>query len=440
MMSVAIHGPRDTAFGGMRYYLSKLHDLASEPGGREDWATRSFAALNGEANRELRRTASIGVRRRFGAFFTGTGLSERLLTRCGTFDSKSVFYDPTCGMGDLLLAAAKLLPLGRTLRQTLRSWGRQLVGTDLHPVFVEGAKARLIILARQRHGAGGIADVSWTNHFPHIRVADGLSERVAFERATHLLMNPPFGIVRAPNGCEWAGGRITEAAVFVITALERVKAGTKVLAILPEVLRSGSFSRHWRNEVSKLAEVRLIEPYGIFDESADVDVFLLRLVRRQANGNHGGASWPLSIQRATTTIADFFDVHVGPVVPHRDRKAGPRCTYIYPRCIPTWSVMKDFTKTRKYQGQVCEPPFVVIRRTSRPGDLYRATATVINGKYPVAVENHLIICKPKDGRLATCMKLMRQLKTVVVNEYLNARIRCRHLTVSAVATIPYKPK
>lgn len=98
--------------------------------------------------------------------------------------------------------------------------------------------------------------------------------------------------------------------------------------------------------------------------------------------------------------------------------------------------MRDFPETRRHEGLVYKPPFLVIRRTSRPGHPYRATATVIAGKHPVAVENHLIVCEPQDGKLGTCKELMKQLKTAAVNDYLDAHIRCRHLTVGAVAAIP----
>ncbi len=431
--------PKRTPFRGIRNYLSTLQTLASQRYTGEEWRVRCFAALNGEASSELRRAASIKVRRKFGAFFTGTDLSKRLMAHRKKVDKKSIFYDPSCGMGDLLLAVAKLLPLGKTLKQTLRNWGRRIAGTDLHEEFVRAAKTRLMILARQRHGANNTLNTSTVDYFPNICVANGLLERRLFRRSTHLLMNPPFGVVVAPLGCDWAGGRITEAATFIITALERARPGTEVLAILPEVLRSGSFSLHWRNKVSELAEVHLVRPYGIFDESADVDVFLLRLVRRSPKSKKTILRWPQTRQRALTTVASSFTVHVGRVVPHRDKKAGPRYAYIHPRCIPTWKVIKRLTESRKHKGRVYTPPFVVVRRTSRPGHPYRATATIISGKRSVAVENHLIVCEPKDKKLATCKKLMRQLKTEAVNEHLNARIRCRHLTVGAVADIPFYP-
>jgi hypothetical protein len=341
-------------------------------------------------------------------------------------------------MGDLLLAVANKLPLGSKLSDTLRRWGRQLTGTDLHREFIEGARTRLVLLARQRQKSDELLTTSHASFFPQIRVADGLRQHAMFERATHLLLNPPFGLVNPPAGCRWAGGRITEAARFVVTALERAAPGVELLAILPDVLRSGSFTERWRSRVSELAEVHLAEPYGVFDASADVDVFLLRLIRSERGPRHGIQQWPGMTLAKTITIADYFDVHVGRVVPHRDKKIGPRHAYIHPRCVPTWRVIRNFSETRKHKGMAFLPPFVVIRRTSRPGDVYRATATVIAGRSPVAVENHLIVCEPKDGELATCKELMGQLKSKAVNEYLDARIRCRHLTVSAVAGIPFE--
>lgn len=437
-MSVNSPSRPTSPFEAVTGYVSKLRALSTESEGRADWEQRCFAALNGEASKEVRRAASIEIRRKFGAFFTGSSLSEKLIQRGKSSYANAVFYDPTCGMGDLLLAAAKRLSLAATLDQTFKVWGEKLAGTDLHQEFIEGAKFRLMLLARQRHGiSSGFDSIDALKLFPLIRVGNGLTELAMFGRATYLLMNPPFGAVATPAGCTWAGGRITEAATFVVSALEQAQAGTEVLAILPEVLRSGSFSEKWRDRVSELAEVHLVEPYGIFDETADVDVFLLRLVRRPETTDLNLMKWPVATPKALTTVDSFFDVHVGRVVPHRDKKRGPRYPYIHPRCVPTWKIMRKFTETRKHEGLVYKAPFVVIRRTSRPGHPYRATATIIGGKSSVAVENHLIVCEPKDGKLATCKKLMAALKTEETNKYLNERIRCRHLTVGAVSDIPF---
>jgi hypothetical protein len=321
----------------------------------------------------------------------------------------------------------------------LKQWGRQLSGTDLHPEFVRGAKTRLVLLARQRHGIKSPGVSSVAGLFPKLRVANGLHGCAAYAKATHLFLNPPFGIVDAPAGCKWAGGQITAAAMFIVTALERAKPDTELLAILPDVVRSGSFTAQWRQRIEALADVKLVEPYGIFDETADVDVFILRAVRRAADVPLTLYPWTTNTDEATTTIADFFDVHVGRVVPHRDPEKGESHPYIHARCVPTWAVMRKFSEHRQHEGKIYQAPFVVIRRTSRPGHPYRATATVIAGKQKVAVENHLIVCEPMDKTLRSCLKLKAQLMTKAVNKYLDARIRCRHLTVGSVAAIPFNP-
>jgi hypothetical protein len=438
-MTAVLKAAKRNPFSAYSAYVSGLKRLALESHCVPDWNDRVDAALNGQASVELRRVAPVEARRTFGAFFTGTDLGSKLIG-CGTeFDATSVFYDPTCGMGDLLLAAARALPLGKTLPHTLRQWGKQLTGTDLHREFIRGARTRLILLARQRHNSDEPLPLSEAGFFPNIRVADCFAQHGMFDRATHLLLNPPFGQAAAPTGCKWAGGRITAAAGLVVTALERARPGTEMLAILPEVLRSGSFSEQWRKRVNALAEVQLVEPYGIFDDSADVDVFLLRLARREFESSGSTQQWVQPTPLNTTTIADFFDVHVGRVVPHRDPEKGKEHPYIHPLSVPTWTVMRRFREFRRHEGLVYAPPFVVIRRTSRPGHPYRATATVIAGKRPVAVENHLIVCEPKDGKFGICQELMGHLKTKSVNDFLDTRICCRHLTVGAVAAIPFAP-
>jgi hypothetical protein len=425
-----------TAYGD---YVAGLQRLAVEPRSAVDWEERTLAALNGQASVELRRVVALKTRRRFGAFFTGSQLAEKFIACCPALLEGAVIHDPSLGVGDLLLAAASRLPLKRTVDATLRHWGRQLTGTDLHAEFVCGAKARLILLARQRHGVKASSVTSTSGFFPGIRVGDGLTQFAAYERATHLFLNPPFGLVNARADCTWAGGRITAAAFFVAIALERAKPGTELLAILPDVLRSGSFTAQWRQRIEQLADVKLVEPYGIFDDSADVDVFLLRAVRRKTGQPLTPRPWTTAANRPTTTIADFFHVHVGRVVPHRDPESGKEHPYIHPRCIPAWKIVRRFSEKRRHEGKVYKPPFVVIRRTSRPGHPYRAAATVIAGNNSVAVENHLIVCEPMDGTLGACKNLMRRLKTEAVNKFLDDRIRCRHLTVGSVAAIPFRP-
>jgi hypothetical protein len=426
----------NSPFRNISPYVEKLRALALEKSKSDDWTTRCQHALNGQANIELRNTINIDVRRQFGVFFTSADLATKLLTLSVT-DKTRYFYDPTCGMGDLLLAAAAQLPLDVTVAKTMRSWGKQLAGTDLHKEFIDAAKIRLALLARQRHGASSSSFNEDVDYFPNICVGNGLKESGYFAKANCILLNPPFGSIVAPPDCEWASGRITEAASFTMEIAKKVRKGTEILAILPDVLRSGSFSFHWRKALSTLTEIRTVHSHGIFDQIADVDVFLLRLVKRNRVVDTDTWSWPTQ-PRTASTIADKFTVNVGPVVPHRDKKEGNVYDYIHARSVPPWGIMEKFPEQIKFTGRLHLPPFVVIRRTSRPEQEYRAVATLIKGTAPVAVENHLIICTPQDGTLASCERLIKKLRTETTNKYLNLRIRCRHLTVTSIRDIPFE--
>lgn len=303
---------------------------------------------------------------------------------------------------------------------------------------MEAVKLRLALLARQRHGAYRPLPSSWRNLLPYIRCANGLEQSDLFKRSTHLLMNPPFSSMPAPPDCEWAHGRVSQAAVFVVRALEMASTGTRLLAVLPDVLRAGSFRNHWRGKVADLATIESVDRYGIFDNCADVDVFLLAVRRRRPSRRARSEVWPLPESSAGPTVGDYFEVHVGRVVPHRDPEEGAEYPYIHPRIVPVWEEMTRFPEVRRHLGAPYRPPFVVLRRTSRPGDRHRAAATVVLGRTSVAVENHLIICEPRDGSPDSCRALLQHLRTNRVNDFLDQRIRCRHLTVGAVAAIPFE--
>ncbi|MDB6093346.1 MAG: hypothetical protein JWM32_908 [Verrucomicrobia bacterium] len=427
--------PRRPPFKAYAPYVARIQDLMAAPGTTPQWDAAADAALDGQAGAELRQLVGLATRRRFGAFFTGTSLSARLLKNS---QSSGIAYDPTCGMGDLLVAAARKLPLGCNLTQTLALWGKNLAGTDLHREFIAGTKTRLVLLARQRHGlASGYPVNTVENLFPLIRVGNGLRAQEQFRRADRLLMNPPFGQKRAAKGCTWASGTVSRAAEFIVNALEKVRPGAELLAILPDVLRSGSFSARWREKISDLAEVHIVRACGLFDESADVDVFLLRLVRRAKGVSVQRKRWPYTRHAGASRLSDHFTVSVGRVVPHRDPETGASYAYIHPRGVPAWKTMRQFAESRRHEGEAFQAPFVVIRRTSRPEHPHRATGSVIGGRQKILVENHLLVCAPNDGTVRTCRKLLRQLKTVKVNQVLNRRIRCRHLTVTAVKGIPF---
>lgn len=427
-------------FSGYRHFTANLRRLADVPSWDAAQEEVITALLDGAAGRELRKLVELPTRRAFGAFFTGSELAEKLMGPLKLRADEHFIYDPTVGAGDLLLAGARRLPLRGSLTATLSAWGQCLAGTDLHAEFIEAAQLRIALLARQLHGGRETLPVGWRKLFPHIKRGDGLKQKALFARATHLLMNPPYCLTEADATCTWSGGRISEAALFVMRALELAPASARLFAILPDVLRSGSFQHHWRERVSDLATVESVTRHGIFDDSADVDVFLLKL-RRRADADTQSKRWPVATVIIGETVGDYFDVHVGRVVPHRDveKDEFPLRRYIHPRNIPVWQEVTRITEKRRHK-LAYQPPFVVLRRTSRPGHPYRAAATVILGKAPVAVENHLIVCEPHDQSADTCRTLMAQLHTQRVNDFLDQRIRCRHLTVGAVAAIPFKPQ
>lgn len=72
-----------------------------------------------------------------------------------------------------------------------------------------------------------------------------------------------------------------------------------------------------------------------------------------------------------------------------------------------------------------------------PRDRHRAVATIVLGRRAVAVENHVIVCLPGDGTIERCRALLARLHSGNTDGWLNRRIRCRHLTTSAVAGIPW---
>jgi hypothetical protein len=121
---------------GFARYVAQLEDLlASSPSviGQPE-RERIELALDGEPGRELRRHYSLSDLRASGTFLTGSKLANMLAARTKPWTSEdTVFCDPACGAGDLLVAAARYLPLGRDLEQTLGAWGDRLAGFDLQP-------------------------------------------------------------------------------------------------------------------------------------------------------------------------------------------------------------------------------------------------------------------------------------------------------------------
>ncbi|PTP02236.1 SAM-dependent methyltransferase [Vibrio splendidus] len=381
----------------------------------------------------LRELLTIEEMREAGSFFTGQKLASKAVNLLPAITSNSVVLDPTCGAGNLLIEASRKLGVEPTLSATLKIWGQVLWGFDLHLHFIEATKLRIVVEALNQ---GVEQDCDLDEAFellPNIQVRDALTVKSEeLSNVTHILMNPPFTIMPSPKQNYWKEGKVNAAGVVFDKYLRKLQKGCKVSAILPDVLRSGSRYNEFREFVSESMQTD-VDVWGRFNNKTDVDVFLLSGV---IDVNAQAAVWH-SAEDSEFTISDYFDVRTGPLVAYRDPEEGPEYPYFYPKICPQWEIIREAKETRHFNGKVLSPPFVVIKRTSSPSDKNRASATLINLREPVAIENHMIVVTPKDGRVNTCKKLMKVLQNQQTNDFLNERIRLRHLTVGVIRDIPF---
>lgn len=125
------------------------------------------AALDGQPSAELRRCISIARLRSAGAFFTGSSMARHAIeTGLGKLPRDAKVLDPTCGVGDLLVAVTQLLPRSSDLTSTLADWGGRILGRDLQPEFVRATKVRLALAAIQRAKFQGAAVPGVPKLFP----------------------------------------------------------------------------------------------------------------------------------------------------------------------------------------------------------------------------------------------------------------------------------
>ena len=433
--------PSSRPLHGYQTYVEELRSLVARATGGEcpyDTDDSLQAALDGQAAESLRRLVPLDALRRDGVFLTSSRLAQRAVRHLlPTLDARSVILDPTCGAGDLFLACLEALPAKPSLGLTLRTWEAQLAGRDLHPELLDATRQRLLLAAVKRFPGRRVSRRTLEGpFFPNIERGCGLRGRL-YESATHLVMNPPFTTTPAPDLCDWSSGQVNSAAIFLEHALRRTRPGTRIAAILPDVLRSGSRYRKWRRLVETLAQVEHLEIAGQFDRWADVHVFLLTLrVRQSATpSSNGTTTWTCSSEESR--LGDRFAVRIGPVVDYRDPHEGGEHPFIHSRDLPRWGTLSRISRTRRFAGRLIAPPFIAVRRTSRPGDAHRAIGTLVLGDSPVAVENHVICLIPHRGGKRSCKTALRTLQKPKSTEWLDQRIRCRHLTVRALADLPW---
>jgi hypothetical protein len=385
---------------------------------------------------DFRRVTPHAARKTAGTFFTGTELSSRLFT---SVPQTGVVLDPACGIGDLLLSHALRLRPEKSLEGTLDSWGERLLGRELEAPLVRVARARLALAAAGQHRGGPRKFAKSRQQLdavlPGLQQGDGLRTGPDVARVQQILLNPPYTPTQAPPGCTWAAGRVSAAAVFVDHWLSAARPGSIISAILPDVLRSGSRYTQWRARVEARAIVDAVDVVGQFDPQTQIDVFVVRMKVREAElCDASGRPWVSHTSGAT--LGTLFRVSVGPLVDYREPNLGPWHPYIdVSRAVP-WGEVNDPRPFRRFRGRGIQPPFLVVRRTSSPHDRQRAIATLVTGTRPVAVENHLIVLEPFEEPLRTCRFGREILGQARTTEYLNSRIRCRHLTVDSVREIP----
>lgn len=436
--------PEASPLCGYQSYVEELRTLVAKAARGEsspDLDTSILAALDGQAAESLRSLVPLETLRHDGIFLTGSELANRAVRRIlPTLDASSVILDPTCGASDLLLSCVGSLPTKRSVAHTLRAWEAQLVGRDLHPELLEAARLRLLLAVLQRFPGSRISPRTLTRPlFPEIQTGCGLTGGF-YKNATHLVMNPPFTLMPAPDSCDWTSGHVSTAAVFLEQALRHTRPGTRIAAILPDVLRSGSRYVRWRQLVERFAQIELLEIGDQFDRWTDIHVFVLnlRVGQRTTTPSQHVGTW--TGPSGGSCLGDRFAVRIGPVVDYRDPHEGDEHPFIQSRDLRAWDTISSISRTRRFSGTLITPPFIAVRRTSRPGDPHRAVGTLVIGESPIAVENHIICLTPLRGGQRICRAALRNLRDPQSTGWLDERIRCRHLTVRALTELPWWSK
>ena len=375
--------------GAINRYLDGVKRALAEETVRPEWFNNTDSILNGGPAEYVAKAIAREDRRSSSIFLTPQRISAALVRLTPNLEAKyERFFDPACGAGDLLISIARRLPLGNSLPDTLSAWSARLSGCDTIPAFVDLAKGRLALLARARHRTeqGLLFDSS--RLFPNITVANALGVKSQYATADLIIANPPFHQQVCPKEIHWASGKVNSAALFVHHALANLPTASRISAVLPEVLRSGSRYREWRKSVTALSRVNRLLVWGQFEPSVDIDVFLISMTRESMVGRPCLGRNREKAAHSKGTIGERFTLSIGPVVPFRDKASQAPRPYIKPRDLAPWKTCTPVTSIRT-DGPGCTPPFVVVRRTSRPGDKRRAVGTIVVGKEEVAVENHL---------------------------------------------------
>ena len=386
--------------------------------------------LNGHAAHSIDRMLSRERRRKDGVFFSGEFWSQQLLACVGNAEIVR-WCDPAAGTGDLLLEAARRIPLQPTLSQTLRFWSHRLLAGEKNATFLDVAWQRIRALAVLRHYErdGQLVKPTVATTPAGFVAGDALTMPLRIRASDCLVMNPPYTHQVAPSWCQSANGRVSTAALFLERYITGTQPGTRIVALVPDVLRSGTRYRKLRQLLDKHANVELFAPRGAFSADADVDVSILACTVGSSSAQTAKAA------SRSLTVGDLFQVRVGNVVPHRTSMDGLSKRYLTARGLPDGGILDAPVARATFDASVYRAPFVVVRRTSSPSDRVRTRATLVSdGEF--LVENHLIVCTPRPNVAADCNHLLRVFADPRTNHWMNERIRCRHLTTAAINELP----
>jgi adenine-specific DNA-methyltransferase len=196
---------------------------------------------------------SPGVRLAEGRHYTPPVLAETLwgdLARLGASDDRVV--DPACGAGALLQPVVRRLvanaPSAAALLDGIDS---RVSGTDLDPVAVWLGNA---ILGSELLPLWAAIPAAERRPLPRLlSVGDGLAER--HDAPSLVVMNPPYGRTRltAAQRERWSAslyGHANRYALFLHAAIERVRPGGAVAAVVPTSFLGGAYYQRLRRFVS----------------------------------------------------------------------------------------------------------------------------------------------------------------------------------------------
>ena len=235
----------------------------------------SYDALFVKPYQILRENYSDQDLRVNGVFFSGPDIANKLVSFSGEISPLAKVIDPCCGAGDLLLAYTRKLPKLEDPLKTINSWAEIIYGNDINADLVAVTNLRLVINAffecDRQYTIGDCIEYWKKFSFPHLMTGDALS--LDIKECNIVLLNPPYQQEKICTKYSWGTGRTSMAAVFLYELFKKNSQATFV-AILPDVIRSGSRYQRLRTELFPF-NWDLSTIYGRFDKQTDVDVFIV---------------------------------------------------------------------------------------------------------------------------------------------------------------------